>query len=206
MAKKKTEKSQPAPPIDEANVDEIAENDSSDDSQPQSPPTNEQDQGEATDPQEVVAEQTDDAETAAEPAEVEQTDAAETIAAETDAQQNNNEQGSPPPNDSDSQEEVMPLPDFSDMLADAAASSIELLNDVELKVKIELGRVEMTVDEILKLATGSIVELDKLAGDPVDILVNEQLVARGEVLVVNDTFCVRINEIIKGVTERVTQE
>ena len=103
------------------------------------------------------------------------------------------------------EEQVAPLPDFSQMLQDAAASSIDLLKDVDLNVKIELGRVEMTVEDILHLAGGSVVELDKLAGDPVDVLVNEQLVARGEVLVVNDNFCVRINEIIPGVTERMVK-
>lgn len=99
-------------------------------------------------------------------------------------------------------EVIPPLPDFSRDLAEAAASSIELLKDVELDVKIELGRVEMSVGEILKLSNGSVVELDKLAGDPVDVLVNEQLVAHGEVLVINDSFCVRINEIAAGITER----
>jgi len=98
------------------------------------------------------------------------------------------------------------LPDFSGMLADAAAGSIELLNDVELNVKIELGRAEMTVDEILHLSGGSVVELDKLAGDPVDILVNEQLIARGEILVVNDNFCVRVNEIVPGISKQGTSE
>ncbi|MCH9021327.1 MAG: flagellar motor switch protein FliN, partial [Planctomycetes bacterium] len=93
----------------------------------------------------------------------------------------------------------------SGMLAEAAKSSIELLRDVELNVKIELGRSEMTIDEILKLGNGSVVELDKLAGDPVDILVNEQLIARGEVLVLNENFCVRINEIIPGLSERIAQ-
>lgn len=99
-------------------------------------------------------------------------------------------------------EVIPPLPDFSRDLTEAAASSIELLKDVELDVKIELGRVEMSVGEILKLSNGSVVELDKLAGDPVDVLVNEQLVAHGEVLVINDSFCVRINEITAGITER----
>ena len=97
--------------------------------------------------------------------------------------------------------EVPPLPDFSGMLTEAAKSSIEMLNDVELTVKIELGRSELTVDEVLKLNNGSVVELNKLAGDPVDVLVNEQLVARGEVLIINDNFCVRLNEIVPGVTQ-----
>jgi len=97
---------------------------------------------------------------------------------------------------------VPDLPDFTSMLDEAASNSIELLEDVELDVKIELGRAEMEIGEILRLHSGSVIELDKLAGDPVDILVNEQLVARGEVLVVNDNFCVRINEIIPGITEK----
>jgi flagellar motor switch protein FliN/FliY len=100
---------------------------------------------------------------------------------------------------------VPPLPDFSGMLEEAAAGSIDLLKDVELNVKIELGRAEMTIEQILRLTSGSVVELDKLAGDPVDILVNEQLIARGEVLVVNDNFCVRINEILPGATGKLAQ-
>ena len=110
---------------------------------------------------------------------------------------------SPADEASSSGEAVPPLPDFSGMLSDAAANSIDLLNDVELNVKIELGRAEMTVEETLRMSEGAVVELDKLAGDPVDILVNEQLVARGEVLVVNDNFCVRVNEIIPGISEQV---
>lgn len=75
---------------------------------------------------------------------------------------------------------------------------IELLSDVELNVKIELGRATMLIEEVLKLGEGAVVELDKLAGDPVDVLVNDRLVARGEVLVLNDNFCVRISEIVAG--------
>jgi flagellar motor switch protein FliN len=74
--------------------------------------------------------------------------------------------------------------------------AIDLLRDVELNVKIELGRSRMLVDDVLRLGEGSVVELDKLAGDPVDVLVNDRLIARGEVLVLNDNFCVRINDII----------
>ena len=97
--------------------------------------------------------------------------------------------------------EVPSLPDFSGMLSEAAESSIDLLNDVELDVKVELGRSDMEVEQVLKLTAGSVVELDKLAGDPVDILVNNQLIARGEVLVINDNFCVRVNEIVPGISE-----
>ena len=102
---------------------------------------------------------------------------------------------------SQSKEEIDPLPDLSGLMAEAAESSIDLLKDVELNVKIELGRSEMSVEEILKLNNGSVVELDKLAGDPVDVYVNDRLVARGEVLVLNDNFCVRVNEIISDITK-----
>lgn len=90
--------------------------------------------------------------------------------------------------------------------ADAAAADgagrIELLNDVELHVMIELGRTEMLVEDVLKLGEGSVVELDKLAGDPVDVYVNSRLVARGEVLVLNDNFCIRISEILADLGEQ----
>ena len=93
------------------------------------------------------------------------------------------------------------LPNFQQVMRDAQVSSIELLRDVDLNVKIELGRSRMLVEDVLKLGEGSVVELDKLAGDPVDVFVNERLVARGEVLVLNDNFCVRINEIVAGVKD-----
>jgi flagellar motor switch protein FliN/FliY len=96
---------------------------------------------------------------------------------------------------------AMNLPNFNQVMRDAQVSSIDLLRDVDLNVKIELGRSRMLVEDVLKLSEGSVVELDKLAGDPVDVFVNDRLVARGEVLVLNDNFCVRINEIVAGVKE-----
>ena len=90
------------------------------------------------------------------------------------------------------------LPNFQQILADIEETGIDMLNDVELDVKIELGRTNMLVEDVLRLSEGSVVELDKLAGDPVDIFVNERLIARGEVLVLNDNFCVRINEIVSN--------
>ena len=80
-------------------------------------------------------------------------------------------------------------------------ANIDLLDDVELEVKIELGRTEMYIEDVLGLGPGSVVELDRAAGDPVDIFVNERLVARGEVLVLNDSFCVRINDILSPIPE-----
>jgi flagellar motor switch protein FliN len=95
------------------------------------------------------------------------------------------------------------LPDLAKELAKqhsgASGNGIDLLKDVELNVKIELGRTKMYVEDVLKLSEGSVVELDKLAGDPVDIFVNERLVARGEVLVLNDNFCVRVNQIVADI-------
>lgn len=88
-----------------------------------------------------------------------------------------------------------------DELATVPASSsgetdITLIADVDLNVRVELGRTRMYIEEVLKLRDGSIIPLDKLAGDPVDVYVNGQLMARGEVLVLNDNFCVRISEIV----------
>ncbi len=82
-----------------------------------------------------------------------------------------------------------------------SSKGIDLLSDVNLNVKIELGRTRMLVEDVLKLNEGAVVELDKLAGDPVDVYVNDRHIARGEVLVLNDNFCVRINEIISQVSE-----
>lgn len=77
-------------------------------------------------------------------------------------------------------------------------ATLDLLRDVELDLKIELGRTQMFLEEVLRLKRGSVVPLDKLAGDPVDVYVNGRLVARGEVLVLNDNFCVRVAELISG--------
>jgi flagellar motor switch protein FliN/FliY len=92
------------------------------------------------------------------------------------------------------------LPDFTESTARDLPSAISLLSDVNLNVKIELGRTRMLVDDVLRLASGSVVELDKLAGDPVDIYVNDRPVARGEILVLNDNFCVRVNEILSPIS------
>ena len=96
------------------------------------------------------------------------------------------------------------LPSFDELAAAVvnAPEGIDLLSDVDLNVKIELGRTKMLVEDVLRLGEGAVVELDKLAGDPVDVYVNERLVARGEVLVLNDNFCVRVNEVIDPDAER----
>ena len=91
------------------------------------------------------------------------------------------------------------LPDFDskDQDPEQAAATLALLHDVDLNVKIELGRTRMYIEDVLRLNENSVIELDKAAGDPVDIFVNDRHVARGEVLVLNENFCVRISEIIQ---------
>lgn len=79
------------------------------------------------------------------------------------------------------------------------SATLDLIRDVELDLKIELGRTHMYLEDVLKLRKGSVVPLDKLAGDPVDVYVNGRLIARGEVLVLNENFCVRVAELVAGV-------
>ena len=90
------------------------------------------------------------------------------------------------------------LEEFSRPPASTEAATIDLIRDVELDLRIELGRTHMYLEDVLKLRKGSVVPLDKLAGDPVDVYVNGRLIARGEVLVLNDNFCVRVAELIAG--------
>ncbi len=80
--------------------------------------------------------------------------------------------------------------------AGTATNNIDLLLDVSMRVTVELGRTRMQLSQILELQHGSVVELDRLAGDPVDIFVNDCMVARGEVVIVDDKFGVRITEMV----------
>lgn len=77
-----------------------------------------------------------------------------------------------------------------------ARADLEVLLDVPLTISVELGRVTMKVQDVIDLGAGSIIEIDKAAGEPIDILVNGRLVARGEVVVVEDNFGVRVTEIL----------
>ncbi|WP_436525981.1 flagellar motor switch protein FliN [Actinoplanes sp. HUAS TT8] len=76
------------------------------------------------------------------------------------------------------------------------ASGLDMLHDVEMEVSAELGRTRMSVRELLSLTPGAIVELDRAAGSPADLLVNGRLIARGEVVVVDENFGIRITEIV----------
>ena len=75
-------------------------------------------------------------------------------------------------------------------------AGLDFLSDVDVSVRIELGTARMHVQDVLKLGSGSVVPLESLVGDPVNVFVNDRLVARGEVLVVNENFAVRITEVI----------
>ena len=74
--------------------------------------------------------------------------------------------------------------------------NLDFLLDVNLQVSVEVGRTRMTVQDLLQLGQGSVIELTKLAGEPLDIFINEKLVARGEAVIVNEKFGVRITDII----------
>ncbi|HEY5248229.1 MAG TPA: flagellar motor switch protein FliN [Dermatophilaceae bacterium] len=103
-------------------------------------------------------------------------------------------------------EAVLASPVFAPLVeTDSAASEVRrmhLLRDVQMGVSVELGRTRMTVRELLALAPGAIVELDKAAGGPVDVLVNGTLMARGEVVVIDEEFAVRISEIVAPQQDR----
>ncbi len=80
--------------------------------------------------------------------------------------------------------------------------NLDLLMNVSLGVTVELGRCTMRVGDVLKLGKGSVVELDRAAGEPVDVLINRRLVARGEVVAVDDRFGVRLTELLARKTPR----
>ena len=74
--------------------------------------------------------------------------------------------------------------------------SLEFVLDIPLEVSVELGRTRMVINDLLQLGQGSVIELTKLAGEPLEIMVNNKLVARGEVVVVNEKFGVRVTDIV----------
>jgi len=76
------------------------------------------------------------------------------------------------------------------------AKSLDLILDIPLTVSVELGRSKMLINDLLQLGQGSVIELTKLVGEPLEVLVNQKLVARGEVVVVNEKFGVRLTDIV----------
>ncbi|NAZ86446.1 flagellar motor switch protein FliN [Kineococcus indalonis] len=96
---------------------------------------------------------------------------------------------------------VMASPSTSAPAPGGPRRTMDLLRDVQMDVTVELGRTHMTVQDLLALTPGSVVELDRAAGSPADVLVNGQLIARGEVVVVDEDYAIRITEIVTPGTE-----
>lgn len=95
-------------------------------------------------------------------------------------------------------------PDKMAGIPDTSHRNLSLIMDIPLRVAVELGRTKMVVNDLLNLGQGSVIELNKLAGEPMEVLVNDKLVARGEAVVVNEKFGVRLTDIISP-SERVEQ-
>ncbi|MEW6386685.1 MAG: flagellar motor switch protein FliN [Thermodesulfobacteriota bacterium] len=87
---------------------------------------------------------------------------------------------------------------------DSEHPTLDLILDVPLEITAELGRTRMIIHDLLQLGQGSVIELNKLAGEPLEILVNQKLIARGEVVVVNEKFGIRLTDIISPM-ERIKQ-
>ena len=87
---------------------------------------------------------------------------------------------------------------------ESGVHSLDFILDIPLKVTVELGRTRMSVRDILQLAQGSVVELSKFAGEPLEVFVNDRLVARGEVVTVNEKFGIRLTDILSPM-ERIEQ-
>ena len=105
--------------------------------------------------------------------------------------------------------ELKPVADMAQAAPAAEVSTarprnLDLIMDIPLKVTVELGRAKMVVHDLLSLGQGSVIELNKLAGEPMEVLVNDKLVARGEAVVVNEKFGVRLTDIISPM-ERIQQ-
>lgn len=83
-----------------------------------------------------------------------------------------------------------------DALNKLRVQNLDFILDIPLKVSVELGRAKVIIKDLLQLGQGSVLELDKLAGEPLEVLVNGKLVARGEVVVVNEKFGIRLTDII----------
>lgn len=101
--------------------------------------------------------------------------------------------------ESDVQDDVQnaAFPDMSGSAeVDPADVNLDMVRDIEVTMTVELGRTGMVIEEILGLTTGKVIELEKLAGEPLDILINGQLLARGEVVVVDENFGVRVTSIV----------
>ena len=87
-------------------------------------------------------------------------------------------------------------PELSPEGAGTAAGRLDMIMDIPVQLTVELGRTKIAIRNLLQLAQGSVIELDRLAGEPMDVLVNGCLIAQGEVVVVNDKFGIRLTDVI----------
>jgi flagellar motor switch protein FliN/FliY len=110
-------------------------------------------------------------------------------------------------------EETSKVPETSNAGPDPGAApgqgergkgNLEMLLDIPLEITAELGRAKMIINDLLQLGQGSVIELNKLAGEPLEILINQKLIARGEVVVVNEKFGIRLTDVISPL-ERIKQ-
>ncbi|MEO8058932.1 MAG: flagellar motor switch protein FliN [Burkholderiales bacterium] len=105
---------------------------------------------------------------------------------------------SKPETASEVQDQVSPasFQNFSPSVNSAAGNDINMILDIPVQLTVELGRTRVPIKHILQLAHGSVVELEAMAGEPMDVLVNGYLIAQGEVVVVNDKFGIRLTDIV----------
>jgi flagellar motor switch protein FliN len=104
----------------------------------------------------------------------------------------------------EAKEQEINFEELNENKSSGPARDLEFLLDIPLLVSVELGRTRMLINDLLQLGQGSVVELEKLAGEPMEIYVNSRLIARGEVVVVNEKFGVRLTDIVSP-SERVRQ-
>jgi flagellar motor switch protein FliN/FliY len=115
-------------------------------------------------------------------------------------EENNNGSDNVTPISPDQQQAISQIADQiktgDDALNKLKVQNLDFILDIPLKVSVELGRAQVVIKDLLQLGQGSVLELDKLAGEPLEVLVNGKLVARGEVVVVNEKFGIRLTDII----------
>jgi len=119
----------------------------------------------------------------------------------TDDWDDSSDEGTPLPTDQPTKQEPAQAHSFGSLKeqpqeGERQKHQLEFILDIPLEITVELGRTKMPINDLLQLGQGSVIELDKLAGEPLEILINSKLVARGEVVVVNEKFGVRLTDIV----------
>ncbi len=101
----------------------------------------------------------------------------------------------------DGKEKPYEFSGLDDLSSSTHPADIDFILDIPLEISVELGRTRMVINDLLKLGQGSVIELSKLSGETLDILANQRLIARGEVVVINDKYGIRLTEVV-STTER----